>query len=73
MIAAREKHVPPTTDYRAWSAAVTPGLPAAATRARMGLERFGTDPYIVMLRNHGTALPISGPVPRSPRRAATTH
>ncbi|MEU0899807.1 DNA cytosine methyltransferase [Streptomyces massasporeus] len=38
---------------------------AAATRARIavGLERFGTDPYIVMLRNHGTALPISGPVP----------
>jgi DNA (cytosine-5)-methyltransferase 1 len=38
---------------------------AASTRARIavGLERFGTDPHIVMLRNHGTALPISGPVP----------
>ncbi|MEU9545584.1 DNA cytosine methyltransferase [Streptomyces mirabilis] len=38
---------------------------AAATRHRIavGLERFGTDPYIVMLRNHGTALPITGPVP----------
>ncbi|MFF8177848.1 DNA cytosine methyltransferase [Streptomyces chartreusis] len=38
---------------------------AAATRARIavGLERFGTDPHIVMLRKHGTAVPITGPVP----------
>ncbi|MCX4564322.1 DNA cytosine methyltransferase [Streptomyces phaeochromogenes] len=38
---------------------------ADATRARIavGLERYGPDPYVVMLRNHGTALPITGPVP----------
>ncbi|WP_225887627.1 DNA cytosine methyltransferase [Streptomyces canus] len=36
---------------------------ATQDRIAMGLKRYGTEPFIVMYRNNGTALPITGPVP----------
>lgn len=41
----------------------TPYAPSTRARIELGLQMFGDDPHIAMLRRNGTALPVTGPIP----------
>ncbi|MBB1260406.1 DNA cytosine methyltransferase [Streptomyces alkaliterrae] len=41
----------------------TPYAPTTRARIAVGLQRFGSNPHIAVLRRNGTAVPVTAPVP----------